>query len=245
MKKEINAGLKRLFGSFWYILGLVIALLVTLWFTKNGRHVSVFRMENDNEAMYFVCCAIFAFFSLFTPLFINTEYEDGVIRNKVIAGHKQSEIYIVQLFVQLVAVFVMQLCWIAGGLLGGARIDSALLVSMIVVMFAQFGYVAFLTFIGMKLRKRLYSSVLGVLACYALISTMLIGNYIVSISEGIMFMIFNFIYHLSPIGQWFLYSYVGSDTLWLPLFVEILISLVELCFWTLVGMIGINKRELV
>ena len=45
--------------------------------------------------------------AIFCSLFVGVEYNDGTIRNKLIAGHKRTAIYLSNLIVNIVASFLM------------------------------------------------------------------------------------------------------------------------------------------
>lgn len=67
--------------------------------------------------------------AVFTSLFLGTEYSDGTIRNKIIAGHSRTNVYCANLVVSLFAGFVLVAVCLAGGLtglpmLGGSGVNS-------------------------------------------------------------------------------------------------------------------------
>lgn len=242
----MKAYLLRLYKNPFYEAGLVIAVIATAVFTRWSSTLTVFNFGAAENATYFITCAPLGFFSLFTALFINVEYSDGVIRNRIIAGHTQTEVYLKYLFTQYIAVVTMFACWLAGGLIGGANITADFLAKALVSLMASINFVSFLTLIGMRLRKKLLAGVLGVASCYTLLTSMLMGNAFLLLSgEGLLHNILLVIYHLSPVGQWFIFSRYGEQAYCFSIPVEVLISLGMSAVCTLIGLAGIEKRELV
>ena len=72
-------------------------------------------MENINSMDYFLNLdfVLFGIISaVFISIFIGTEYSDGTIRNKLIAGHSRTAIYISNLLICIVAEFFMQMAYL-------------------------------------------------------------------------------------------------------------------------------------
>lgn len=243
MIKLIKANLKRLFRNGYYIAGCVLAAVITAFFCADGQIFSVLRMSKTNDYMIFISAGVLAFFSTFTTLFINTEYNDGVIRNKLIAGHSQKEVYIAHLITQVIASLIMILCWFAGGVAGGASVNARLLQYIIIMIFYNLGYISILTALGMHIRKKILSSMTGVVILHVLMNGFLIGNAVVSFTEGIVSEILRIIYHISPLGQWFANTCYGVDVKQ-SIGVELLMSTIVMIVMYLLGTRKINQREI-
>ena len=112
----------------------------------------------------------------FIPLFLGTEYSDGAIRNKVMAGHSRTAIY----FANLIAGFAASLLCMAGcmlsclavgaPLLGWFTKPSSLILSAIfgsVLMLAAF--CAIFTFVTMNISRKSTSVVICLLGVFLLL----------------------------------------------------------------------------
>lgn len=243
MTKLIKANLKRLFRNGYYIAGCVLAAAITAFFCADGQVFSVLRMSKTNDYMIFISAGVPAFFSTFTTIFINTEYNDGVIRNKLIAGHSQKEVYISHLITQVIAGMIMILCWFAGGVAGGASVDTQLLAYIFIMIFYNLGYISVLTALGMHIRKKIFSSMTGVVLLHFLINGFLMGNAVISFTEGIVSKIVSIIYHISPLGQWFANTCYGKDCR-LSIVIELLLSTILIIVMYALGTRKINEREI-
>ena len=64
--------------------------------------------------------------SIFCSLFVSTDYNDGTIRNKVIAGSRRAEIYIANLIVNIVASFLLCFSYILANIVIGIPLIGTL-----------------------------------------------------------------------------------------------------------------------
>ena len=64
--------------------------------------------------------------SIFCSLFVSTDYNDGTIRNKVIAGSRRAEIYIANLIVNIVASFLLCFSYILANIVIGVPLIGTL-----------------------------------------------------------------------------------------------------------------------
>ena len=58
------------------------------------------------------------FFAVISSMFLGTDYSDGTIRNKLIAGHTRASVYLANLIVTFVAGLLMMCVWFIGALVG-------------------------------------------------------------------------------------------------------------------------------
>ncbi|MDE7328073.1 MAG: ABC transporter permease [Lachnospiraceae bacterium] len=71
------------------------------------------------EDYYFQFAMLIGLFAgVFTTLYLSVEYDDGVIRNKIIAGHARTEIYLSNLLLTFLASLFMMGLGLLGGLVG-------------------------------------------------------------------------------------------------------------------------------
>ena len=227
-----------MFKHIFFIPGLILAFLITFvvlnYKSAEPQLIMIwFRMAS---------LGILAFFSVFTPVFLGVEYRDGGMRNKVIAGHKQSEVYIADLIAILIGTVIMSLCWFAAGLTAlikaGFGIGSFDLVNAVTLVFIALSYSAIITCISLRCRKMLISVAIGfvlfVFGYFAGVTAfsinMLAGSGATAVIEN-----------LIPTGQWF--GTINVDET-LPAIVRILISSGWAVLITAIGTLSINKREL-
>ena len=84
MRNLLHANLSRLRrdGTFWFMLVLIFACSVgtmLLW----GRNVA----ESLDHYYFRLSAYMGLYFAIFAALFLNTEYSEGTIRNKLAVGH--------------------------------------------------------------------------------------------------------------------------------------------------------------
>ncbi len=127
MSKLLYANFVRLKHDtcFWVILLVMAAIGVILPVGSyhNMRHMQQFAdyviaipLENLFQS-YIPLIVIFG--AAFCSLFIGTEYSDGTIRNKVIVGHRRTDVYLSNLIVCFAAECVMCLVFFAANLCAG------------------------------------------------------------------------------------------------------------------------------
>lgn len=116
--------------------------------------------------------------SVFSGLFLGTEYSDGTIRNKLIAGHKRLSVYLSGLFLNLSASILMILSFqlalfVTGTLLLGIGVFSVdadfLLFHLAGGFLLTAAYCAIFTFISMLVQKRAVASVVAILTSFLLL----------------------------------------------------------------------------
>ncbi len=86
---------------FMLVMGIIIPIMHYINYIQDGYRVTI-----DNG---FFTCAIFIgiISSIFSSLFIGTEYSDGTIRNKIIIGQTRYSIYLSHLITCVIAGLVM------------------------------------------------------------------------------------------------------------------------------------------
>lgn len=243
MIQLLKANCKRLFQHIYFLIGCVIATVVTALFAIFGNDYTIFQMDTSNEAMIFISAAILVFFATFSPLFVHVEFSDGVIRNKLIAGHTQKDVYLAQLLTQFIASLVMFACWILGGLIGGARLNGELVSFIVIMLLNVWAFISLLTLCSMLIKKKVVLAI-GVFFFYIYVNAFLIGNAIVSFSNGIVHKVATIIYHMIPTGQWFSYTSYCDPAFRLGVMGEITISALVIIVFFLLGTLRINKREI-
>lgn len=108
MNKLLKEGFSRVFRDKLFYTAVFAALAIAC-VAGYTRYIDLLDgFQADLSDTLFSCGYIAAFaISVFTPMFTGTEYSDGVLRNKIIAGHKRWEIYLAnQLFSMTVGAIV-------------------------------------------------------------------------------------------------------------------------------------------
>lgn len=123
MRALIKAEMIRLYKNKLFITGNILAFLITVAFCKYFNMVRPSQSGIINFYANFVSLGIMAFSSLFTSLFIGELYVGGVIRNKVIAGHKQTNIYVASMVTIFVGVLTTTGCWFVGCMVAGYHLE--------------------------------------------------------------------------------------------------------------------------
>lgn len=107
MNKLLNAGFTRLWKNkcFWLgILGFPIFIIYGLISNYNfmTQHSLIAHYTLDNFLFLFFT-SIGLFTSVFSALFLGTEYSDGTMRNKLAVGHDRTAVYLSSLIVCFVS----------------------------------------------------------------------------------------------------------------------------------------------
>lgn len=150
-----------------------------------GRYIG---MKHDGYAAHledgFFICAVFAavLLSVFCSLFVGTEHSDGTIRNKMIIGHKRTDIYLANLLTNMAAGTLMCLVWFAAylctgvPLLGFFQVSGAVILLMIItVLILSCAFSALFTMVSMINASKAGVAVICVLGTFLLLFA---GSYL-------------------------------------------------------------------
>ena len=242
MKALIKAEIIRLYKNKLFVGGNTLAFLITVGFCKYLNMVRPSQSGIHNFYANLISLGIMAFSSLFTALFIGEQYMGGVIRNKVIAGHKQTAIYASSMVAIFVGVLNTTGCWFAGCLVAGYHFDSYSLKFVLILLFAAIAYAGILTAVAMRVKNPTMGCgiTLGIFFVSYVVATSIHAAYVWA-EEGTD-MIWKVLLDTMPMGQWFaIFSRDGAE---LPLIVMLLISSILAVLAYLAGTAGLNKREL-
>ncbi|MCR5529996.1 MAG: hypothetical protein K6F49_12350 [Saccharofermentans sp.] len=239
----IKANIHRMFKHIFFIPGLVLAAAITflsMMLAVNVRHSDPYMVQYWHRL---VALGIPAFFSLFTPLFVGSEYKNGAIRNKVMAGHSQSRIYTAELIAVVTGTFLMWLAWAGTGaayiLATGGAIGSYYITNSFMILGCSIFYSSIITAFAMRIRKMEIASVISMIffmfSYFAGLTTFSInmmgdGSKPLAILEN-----------LFPLGQWF--GIMNEDDA-VPFYARIILAVLMAAVVTVVGKLRINKRQL-
>ena len=174
MRKLLRANLYRLRRSqaLWLFTtgAFVLSAAFLLCF-----HASEERCTTLDEMFM----QVFPFLSLpqaaFTSLFLGTEYQDGTLRNKLIAGHSRRSVYGACLIAAAAGCFVILLGWLAGCAVGALRFGwftmpcRAMLLVMAVILLLTAALAAIFTLVGLLLPNRAAAAVLAIALAFLLL----------------------------------------------------------------------------
>ena len=115
MRKLLRANFSRLKKSKVFWIGIALMVLWAAYGCINSyieqMRYSVSRTLDMN--LFNFAPVIGLFCAAFCSLFIGTEYSDGTIRNKLVVGHRRSNIYLSMLLVSIAAGILMSLTYLA------------------------------------------------------------------------------------------------------------------------------------
>ncbi len=180
MRKLVSAHFSRLRKDrmFWICMGAMFAYAVFYIWSGCRKEQLLPGEEHSLSAYYFhFAIPVGLFCALFDSLFLGTEYSDGTIRNKIVAGHTRTEIYLAALLLTFSAGLLLMAAWTAGALItalasgtwnmgmGILRLFLYLLIAVLEV--AVFS--ALFTWIGMLSENKAVTEMISVLLFLALL----------------------------------------------------------------------------
>ena len=251
MTNLYKANMNRILKNPLFIGGCIIAFLVT--YTCVAGVIDYMGLSSDlniESRMYFVSIAMTVFFTIFVPLYTNMEYRYGTIRNKLVAGYSQKQVYLSQILGYFSALAIMTAVYLLAGILGGARDFGKVFIPCAVYFLSLCGYIAFMMLISFRITRAVFLSLLAFGVLNVSYSITMIGNFMISfVLKGVALKIGIIVYNMTPIGQWmiwFMKLMFGEPDPKLNLEspAQILISVVVTIVMMLLATAGINKRDL-
>ena len=240
-----KASVLRLIKNLPFIIGCLIAIGATYFITDTGLKLEFIENLSHEERMFFASAAMALYFSFFTTIFVPVEYADGVIRNRIISGFSQKQIYFAHLFTQYTAVLIMHVFYLAGGLLGGARFTGKGMLKVLVFFISLLAYVTITNLIAFRVKKVIVSTIITMVMFNGCFNLVMFGNVILSfVLDDKYFKVGEIIYNLNILGQWF------SNTRYAESFVnpgsgiQLIESASILILIAILRSIGLKKREL-
>lgn len=183
MNKLLSANLMRLWKNRCFLGSMLFMLfagiLIPVRWASMKQPGSIFPLENN-----FFGCALFiaVILSFFCSLFVGTEYSDGTIRNKIVVGHKRRDIYLVNLFTNMIAglllcavFFIAYLC-VGIPLLGFFETEIKIIVLFVgIVILLAFACCALFTMAAMVFSNKAGTVTLCLLSVFLML---LAGTYL-------------------------------------------------------------------
>ncbi len=243
MRNLLKADLRRLYRNIFFIAGCILAFFITWYYTRNGAEFGIQHTSDANQYMVFVSAGVLLFFSIFPGMFQSVEYSDGVIRNKIAIGYQQMYIYLSEYITLCIAMMTMIVCWLVGGMLGGAVMTFELLKYTIIMMLFCMAYASIMTMICMRITKVIISAGLQIVVFqFGFSSTIML--YAISVAlNGTAANIPKIMLNLFPIGQWFSNTSLADVSASLGFAPQLMLSVMVIVLFLSLGTFRINRRD--
>ncbi|RKI39212.1 ABC transporter permease [bacterium D16-51] len=175
MIKLLNAGFTRLRKNKLFCIltafSIGLALLVVYSRYSDMRKYGDTIVAEDIMLSYATITGVVI--AIFTSLFLGVEYSDGVIRNKIIVGHKRIHIYLSNLAVTTVTslfsyvLFIAVVSSIGIPLFGAVTIPiSKLLMFFGCIFVTVAAYSAIFTFIAMAIQNKAVTAIVSIMLAF-------------------------------------------------------------------------------
>lgn len=245
MKDLLRADFRRLYKNIIFIAGCIAAFVITWYYTANGQVFGIQKTVDSNNYMIFISAGIFAFFSVFPGLFQGVEYADGVIKNKIIVGFSQKQIYISQYITLCVAMLIMGICWLAGGLVSGGIMNVNLIKYIIAMLLFNMAYIAIMSMVCMRITKMIIAvgaQIVVFQMCFN--ATVMISALIEGIENKVALSILRVMVNIIPMGQWISNTSIVYKSTSVGFCLQLVLSIAVIIAFLVAGTFGINKRNL-
>ena len=239
-----KSNMRRFFKNIVFTGGCILAFLITFCITSNVFNLPIYSFFKAETMALFLGIAVIIFATIYVPLFTGSEYRDGVIRNKIVAGFSNSEVFFGHLFAHMTGAAIMMIVYFAGAVLGGARFDLSQIAGFVIFLFALWTYIAFLMLVSFRVKN----TIAVVIVAFAILNInwyfMLMGNAFLMYTEGAVRFVISLVYNIFVVGQWFTHTgfcdkYANPGNLY-----QILVSLFIFGLMVLASNLGLNKRQL-
>ena len=207
MRNILSAYLSRLWKDKFFWLAMVFMAGVGLVITLNQYSSGLVQQDRGladtasiplEDYCFSFQWVIGVVAALVSSLFLGREYQDGTLRNKLIAGHSRAAVYLAGLTVNILSTLLLCLCYglfacVAGiPLMGGFQADLAtVLLLLLGNLLAVMVYCSIFTLIEMLASSRTSAIVISVLVVLILLAaaTALVGRLqepeMLSIASGV------------------------------------------------------------
>ncbi len=243
MIRLYKANMARFLSSIYFIGGCIIALTVTWAVTCNLIEVPFLMNLDISRRMFFVTAAMVGYFTVFVPVFTNSEYTDGVIRNKMIAGFTQKEILFSFFLSYASLAVIMWIFYLIGGMLGGAEPLGAYLVPNVLFLLALFAFIAVILVLSFRLTKTVAAVIAAGLLFQLCFNMVMFGNLFLMLAEDRLGIFPTVVYNMNVLGQWFSLSGFADECADPGAVVQLIISLCVIVFMGLIGTYRLEKRN--
>ena len=121
MYKLLNAAFFRLKKNkiFYFLIIVTIVIALFILYSRYDTEMKDIKygfpltsLKSTDRLLVDNLMFIGFMMSLFTSLFVGTEYSDGVIRNKIVAGHKRLNIYLTNFIMSVVVGIIIEVIYL-------------------------------------------------------------------------------------------------------------------------------------
>lgn len=173
---------------FWTCFGVVLACSAVFMFFWCREDLSLGLAVKLEEYYFNMVMALGLFDAVFAAMFLNAEYAEGTVRNKLAAGHTRRDIYLAHFLTVLAASLLIMAAWLAGGCVGIPMIGiwgfglAGWAHHVLIAVGFTVSFAAIFTFLGLLLSGR-HATVAVVLTYFALLLGAATVNNILSEPE--------------------------------------------------------------
>lgn len=131
MSKLLYANFYRMLKNKLFLIGMGFMFFAGafLCFQQYRQLVGYGAKVNLDSTFFAYTIMIGVISAIFCSLFVGIEYNDGTMRNKIIAGHKRTEIYFSSLIINIFASFLMCFSYMLANIVVGIPLIGALTIS--------------------------------------------------------------------------------------------------------------------
>ena len=228
MIKLLNANFFRLKKSitFWTLLLFMCLMGILFYINYNGINPSTCEScTNELGIVFFGYVPLnWLILPIFISIFFGAEYSDGTLKNKIINGHKRSNIYISNFLTSTLISLIYSTAYIMFVIIIGLILEDDITISVgkfIFLLFDSFlldlAMSSLFTFICMSLSSKSTSGIISLIVVIwsIIITSNIIGK--ISNATGIIKNIYYVIINIIPYGQaiQILNLNDGYKTLWI------------------------------
>ncbi len=247
MLRLYKANMARFLKNKYFIGGCIIALAATYAVTDNIILFPFLENKDISLRMFFVSAAMVAFFTVYIPVFTNAEYTDGTIRNKLIAGYSQKQVFLSLYLSYASLCLIMWVCYMTGGLIAGADPFGTCLSANIIMLLALMAFIAFMLALSFRITKMVLVVIGAGVIFQTCFSMVMFGNAILMVlsdaGNDTAVFIASVIYNVNALGQWFSHTGFADDITNPGNFLQMIISLGLVMLMYFAGSAGLDKRD--
>lgn len=121
MNKLMLANMMRLKKNkvFWFGLSIMLLVGIMVPIVKYNGNRTIGVVSTLDSSFLFGTLVIGVILSVFSSIYIGTDYSDGTLRNKIITGYKRWEIYLSNLFICIIVSVLLNTAFMVSYLIIG------------------------------------------------------------------------------------------------------------------------------
>lgn len=251
MIKLMYANLYRLKKNICFYILLVIAFMLGIYFYINYNGLSpngcVNCVNQLGNVLFLFLQMGWILLPIFTNNFMRPLYNNGIIKNMIIMGHKRKNIYFANLFTTIIESVILSFMFILGTVLTSLYFISDITIPNEELLFLIFdsillsiSYASLFTFISMSFTKVASTSLSFMIVIWGIIiPSNIFSNYNMPNISSKLHQVYEIILSFLPSGQMLLITNLAGVYKYLWLY-----SIIFIIITTYLGIMIINKKEL-